>query len=707
MNRHPNTRTLNLYMDGELGALRRRRVSEHLAECQPCRGKIQAWRAIGAALREDAVPELPQETLEHVRARRAAGSRVLLPAAVTRRPRVRVFADAAAAAALLLAVAGGLTTMWRTPELAAEGSQLLLAPAAPRPGQVVKVEYRAAGKLAGEERLILRARLFRSEPNPYSGGHATLAVLARTGARTYTGSFQIPDSVVYASLAVEDPKGDLVDYDPAAWEVLVHGADGKPLAVALERKVEGTGEWDSSIALRTTRELTRLYPDSTAGWMRRYSAEKSMLDRVRGDSLTAVFHARFRTLEAKRAETRDARELARLAFFATALHDSASEARWSDRLIRLAPTSPEAVQWRVFNATSKYRGDRAALLAALEALWTEAGGASPQLYYTGFTTARASGDPAAILRWARRLEESIPSFAGMVARMLPNVPALRNEREDRLRAQIRRQDQDQSEYRLLGHTRTDFQTDRARTKSALLGDLGRSLIESGRVAPGLDTLSHAAATGWDVGVFRTIANTRFAIGDTAGALPVLARVAVDPSTSATFVDSVKVRAARHFDPSKWTALEEDARSVLGAYVWAQSINRGLRAQVRLTDSSGTSVTFRAENRTPTLVAFWSRYCPPSSAQLRELDRVSSTLQSSGIRVVTITKDESSAAVSSFLGQAQYRFPAFLDPDGDAARAFDNQITPRYFVLDGAGRIRFDNYSPDDILRQVAALRSPR
>ncbi|HEX8360004.1 MAG TPA: redoxin domain-containing protein [Longimicrobium sp.] len=707
MKRHPTSATLSRYLDGELGSFRRRRVAAHLAECPACGEEVQAWASIGDALRDAPVPALGGCTLGRVRELRAAGERRILPVPTARAPRMAM--RAAAAAAVVVLAAGAVMAVRHTPELAAEGSTLLLSPAAPRAGQEVRVEYRAAGKLAGEKRLVLRARLFGSSTERTGATHTVVAELASARGAIYRGVFRLPDSVAYAALAVEDERGDRVDYNPSEWEVVVHGAGGKPLLAALDRKAEHRGEWDSGLALETAREMARLYPDSTRSWLARYAREREMLDQVRGDSLTAAYRQRFRALEAARLSAGGVapEEMLNLANLASMLDDSVGVERWVGRLIAEAPAHPYAIGARVERARERHRGDPRATLAELERLWSEGGGAVTGLAFAGVVTARAAGDPAAVLRWAERLERTEPSWDPFVARTLSEIPSLRAEAAVRLRRQIRRLEADANESRPLGHTRADHRVMRGRARAYFLGQLGRSLLAAGHTASALDTLSHAVEAGWNLEIFRTIADTRLALGDTAGALPLLARVAADPSTPATFTDSVRARTGRHFAALRWPAMVGEGREALDAYVWSHSESRGVRGEVHLTDLEGRRSRFRTAGDGPTLVAFWSRECPPSVAQLKLLDRVAGELRTRGVRVLAITDEPSPAPLRQYLRDAGYSFPVFLDTDGDAARGFDNRATPRYFVLDARGRIRFDNYAPDDVIRQAVALRGRR
>ena len=61
--------------------------------------------------------------------------------------------------------------------------------------------------------------------------------------------------------------------------------------------------------------------------------------------------------------------------------------------------------------------------------------------------------------------------------------------------------------------------------------LGDALVASGRTNAGLDTLKLAVREGWDVSLFRHVAEIERSTGDTAGALRLLAMVAADPATS--------------------------------------------------------------------------------------------------------------------------------------------------------------------------------
>ena len=677
MKAHPSFSTLSRGAADELTSLAAGPVARRLASCPPRRQIIQTRRALAGAI-------LPLSGL-HARSH------------------ARWSAARAVTAAVALVMIGHLVGL-RTPELEAQASGLHFAPERPLAGEEIRVEYRATSDLRGEDSLVLRARFFTDEPR-LTARHTTVATLTRIDDRTYRGRFRLPDSVVYAAFAVENQRGDRVDYNPAEWTVGVHGPDGQPLFAALASEADYRSEWDTGLALKTARQMTQLYPDSAMGWTRLYYREREKADQAGKDSLQTVHRVRLRTLERQlvQASGIPPEAMSSLYFYASAVEDTAARRRWMERLIRENPTHPAAVQLRIFKEVETHRGDVPRLLAAFERLWEEAGASTPQLPFTAFMTAQRAGDSDAIRRWGERFEQVDPDAGAMIARAFSQVPDLRSEAMARIRERLRHLDTLRSEDRRLGHTIDDQRRDYQRGKGFFFGQLGRALIDTGQTDAGLDTLARAVEATWNVELFRTIAETKLAAGDTTGALPVLARVAVDPTTKPAFSDSVRVRVGRHFDAGRWAEWAKLGQQELHAYIWSQATSRGLRGEVRLTNLEGQAGVFQPASDKPTLVAFWSRYCPPSLMQLAQLQQISDELRTRGVRTLAITEEESSPDAREFLKKNGHTFPVFFDTEGDAKRAFDNRATPRYFVLDPSGRIRFDSYSLQDVLRQITVL----
>ncbi len=704
---HPRFVTLSRFEEGSLSPSRRRRIAAHLAGCIRCRAIVGDLRRMREHTRTLPVPSLSGDTWESVVRRRAAGDRVILPIAEPSPTRPSRRATPAIAAAAIAAVLALATALLPTTELEAEASELQLSPERPRAGEEILVTYRATAKLDGSDRLVLRAQL--SGPSrALLPRYGEVAVLTRTGGRTFRGSFRLPDSILFAAFAVESPDGESVDYDPVGWNLVVHGSDGRPLLAGLARELEHQEQWSADRAMGTAREMVYLYPDSLVSWWRLYGQETSRSGVAERDSVATIHRNRLPVLEGHLVASRLTPDrMASLIFYAEALGDTTTARRWRERLIADYPDDPSAIQQRVFVISRTYREDLPARLAALEDLWTEVGSASEQLPFTAFQTAQRSGDAEMLLRWGSRLEEREPALAAMVAVTFVQAPALRDAAIVRARQQVHRFAESRSEDRPLSHTVADQQREYRKAQGFYLGQLGRLLLAQNYVAAGIDSLQKAMETVWDVDLFRTIAEIKLAQGDTLAALPVLARIAADPSTGESLADSVRARVGTYFDGERWADAVKAGREEMGAHIWDQATNRPMRGPVRLLDGDGRARELAFAGSEPVLVAFWSRYCTPSAVQLDRLQSISEDLRRRGVPVIAITDEAPSAELRAFLAENGYTFPVYHDTERTARRAFDNAATPRYLVLDTTGRIRFESYAPDDVLRQVEVLGAGR
>jgi peroxiredoxin len=196
----------------------------------------------------------------------------------------------------------------------------------------------------------------------------------------------------------------------------------------------------------------------------------------------------------------------------------------------------------------------------------------------------------------------------------------------------------------------------------------------------------------------------FAAGDTAAAARMLARVAVDPSTRAMDVDSLRRPLGPSIDSRLWDALVINARLEMMSRTLGASVTRTVDESLRLADSTGRARALRdLRGDGAALVLFWSRNCSPSLRELEQLQRLLPALDSLGVRLLAITADPPSVPLRAFLTARGLRLPVLHDVNGDVARMFDHWATPAYWIVDARGRIRFDHTSLADVPRQIAAL----
>lgn len=711
MTLHPRFSTLVSYVHRELSLKRRARVSSHILGCRSCKATVDSLATIRdhAPSAYSGAPD--PDTMVVVRRRWETGERVILPSADVTAPKRRYGSVLAAAAGIALLVAAGLII--GDNEARADRSLLQFDPAEPQQGDTVQVEYQATGWLAGEERLYLRARYRTPLDMPRARGAHEVDVtqLVGSGRGRYSGTLVLPDSAVYAVYAVEDSAARRVDSNSRRlWEWLEQ-QDGKPTRDALLQKhYDLIGEnWE--LAYETARVATNLYPEDPFLWYSRQSLETELYGSSRRDSLSNVHRARIDELHAKFASAVDltGEQLSGMYWLAygSVVADTAVVKYWRHRLLVEAPNDPSAVQERALDVVRQSEEVTDAL-QRLESLWSEVGPTHTRLARIGLELAFRAGDGARILTWLHR-RETLEAWSALSNTMrLLEIPATRDTALIRLRAELDHLKEQGSSERDLDETMSEWQRETAKRRSTVLTAIGRGLVASGRVLEGLDTLGLAAGEGWDPAVFQTIADARMELGDTLGALNLLSRVVVDPSTSPTVSDSLNLLGSGTMGADPWLSIVRDSRELMYERTLRMATDTKVSLDLPLQRSDGSETTLLEEMRNRvTIVAFWSRYCAPALNQLLQLQAVAERFESRNVLVLAITSEQPSRDLTDFLTAGLTRLPVYHDSRGEAASAFNVWGTPKYFVLDTTGRLRFERVELADLGRYAAALESIR
>ena len=135
--------------------------------------------------------------------------------------------------------------------------------------------YSPLATLADEPELVLRGHFRTPADERYNRGlrNERMATLERQPGGTFTASFTLPDSAVYAAFVVEDMAGQRLDADGGTlFELLVHTSDGKPLYHSLMQRAYDFAGRNWITAYESNRRAMELYPDSLAGWSELWTA---------------------------------------------------------------------------------------------------------------------------------------------------------------------------------------------------------------------------------------------------------------------------------------------------------------------------------------------------------------------------------------------------------------------------------------------------
>ena len=708
---HPRGQELSRFVDDTLGSGERAEIRAHLAGCQRCRNEVAFLRELGKTARQVRSPLPPAGLLDNILARREAGERRVLPADSPEEDYARVSPRLLAALIIALLTAGGaFAFLLRAPEAGASSSMLEFLSDRPFVGTEIRVAYRPAFPLTDHESLVLRARYRRALDRAANESIETthLAVLTRAGPARYEGAVALPADAVYATFAVEDAAGELLDTNGgASWELLAEDAAGRPVLPALRQQVlEWTGR-SRGRALQSARRMVEVYPDEPEAWYRLLDIQRHTAGRAGADSLHADHLARFRDLEimvAREASPSPDRLFA-LSYYAELLGERDAAYRWVTRLIEAHPNHPKAVQRVVALRFREHREQPAPLLAALDSIWQRVGPAQDLLVQVGIQAARTLGDSEAIARWARRYVHMRPWEALLVAQRLPPEPGLRPLAEELVRASIRRHLSASESRRPLARSTAEQRALDEEMLAEAHAELARILAAQGRAAAAREALEHVERSSWNVAAYAQAAALHLAFGDTAQALELYARAAADPEPPASVLDTLAKYGPIHSPVFSLDEALARARVLMTRATLEHAIKRPLPSAIALEDAFSHRVELGALTRgNVTFVAFWSRAALEAAGEGELLRRRERLLAERGVGIVNIVRSGAPFEAGDIGSGWPSDLPVFLDVTEAAAQAFNRWSLPAYYLLDEQGSLRFANTRLSDVLRQVEALR---
>lgn len=712
---HPTDLALSLFASDDLPPRAHVRVARHLGGCEACFTYVAAVRSTSTIAAALPAPLANPAELVQIHARRAAGERVILPSAAADLPRASHSVAWPIAAAVVLLIAVAFFSSARDLPAGAVESELIITPEAPQAGNRVSVTYRPIPSLfAREDRLVLRGGIHTPRSESYGRGIkvVVLDTLMRDGSEAFRGTFALPDSVVFVSMAVEDTLAAVVDDRTGRpWEVLLHGPDGKPTFEALaQRENHYMGRsWEEAYA--TARRKAELYPEQMRSWSHLEFFESQVLGKAAADSAAAARLPHIQALLAAytAAPSVSAEELDVIVFRAYAQGDTAAWDYWYDRIRREAPHHPQTIQQATIRASGKYprNTNNRSLLGDLEEIWQRHGpltGSGHLIFQSALRAANQAEDVAAYRRWAHRLMTADPSVTSYYGARFLRYPELRGEGLAILREQLFSVERDGPS---LGQTRAAHARAIAAERRRILAAIGRGLLDSGNQRAALDTLALAVSDGWDLALFQQVAATRMAIGDTVNAVLLQAKIAADPRTSRETRDSIAGLAGRIVGTRAWMDSVASARRFMSQTLMASSVVRLVPGEPSLINGAGQPVRLRdliADK--PALVVYWSRFCGPALEVLARIDSTATILRSQGAAAFLVVDEPPSAELTAFLQERKVVSPVYHDVSREVANAFRNFRTPAYYVLDPAGRIRFTWASTEDeLLVQITAVRA--
>jgi len=701
---HPTDGLLNRFADRELPRPWRALVARHLQGCARCRSRVMEIRALGRDLRALEAPAPAPALRQRVLAAAAAGADPILPLA-SAAPLRRRWERLGWAAAAMVVFGFALRMVLAPPALESEGSALRFEPEHPAAGDTLEVEYLATPRLAGQERVRLRASFRRADDAPQAAPpRVQVAVLTRDGDRTFHGTVALPPGVVYAVFAVEDEAGDWVDGRGRLGFELLTYENGRPSYDALLQRANEAQWRDIGAALEAVKEATDRFPEGIEAQSLRLLWEQQAVGITAEDSVGAAYQPLLRAFD---AELRDSIVSPKVAeamyFFAERARADDIAARWHARLIADAPRSTYAARLRAVDILlSADSADPTPALAAFEALWGEAD-PEPRVAKFAFDFSRGVGRDLETVRWASRLLREDPSRRLDVARDLLDLPVARDSVLEWLEEERRALERPDDSRRPLYVTVAEQRRADERTRNEVLGLMGRVRLAAGDVHGGLALLDSATARGWSLPLIENLADARLRVGEVQGAVEMLARLAVDPAYDGEAPDP-EARALALVSRDEWDAATQAAEELMLQETESEMSDPiPLPRSLRVAAPDGTARALRRliDGRITAVAAFWPRD-RRSYAEFRELQEELRRLPQPPEAILIATKPISSAQLEA-LRVAGVTLPVVIDAYNEFASAAGAWGFPSYFLIDANGVVRFSDTALEDLPRKVLAL----
>ncbi len=128
----------------------------------------------------------------------------------------------------------------------------------------------------------------------------------------------------------------------------------------------------------------------------------------------------------------------------------------------------------------------------------------------------------------------------------------------------------------------------------------------------------------------------------------------------------------------------------------------------LKDTAGRPHTLADYRGKVVLVNFWATWCEPCRDEMATMRILRERLSGQPFEIVTVNYGESEAKVTAFFKSAGLDFPALLDPNQEAPRAWRVRVLPASFLVGRDGRVRYSvigeiDWAADEAVKTVRTL----
>lgn len=128
--------------------------------------------------------------------------------------------------------------------------------------------------------------------------------------------------------------------------------------------------------------------------------------------------------------------------------------------------------------------------------------------------------------------------------------------------------------------------------------------------------------------------------------------------------------------------------------WLDRLEQAREApSLELEDIEGKPHSLQALRGSVVLVNFWATWCAPCLEEMPSISRLREQIRNPRLVILGINVQETTRRVQRFSQRLGVGFPVLLDRSGQAFRTWGVKVYPTSFLIDGAGRIRYQAIGP--------------
>jgi thiol-disulfide isomerase/thioredoxin len=113
------------------------------------------------------------------------------------------------------------------------------------------------------------------------------------------------------------------------------------------------------------------------------------------------------------------------------------------------------------------------------------------------------------------------------------------------------------------------------------------------------------------------------------------------------------------------------------------------------DLAGRTVDLKDLRGRVVLVNFWATWCDPCREEMPSFERLRAKLEGKPFEVITVNYGEAVAKINEFMRRQNLSLTVLLDPDKEAAGAWNAGGLPMTFLVDAQGNVRYSAFGECD------------